>query len=97
MPPLSSTATLEQEATSKMSNKRRKVAAGEDRPDENTMLADVIVHLTSTSTEVQTHQTKSAKLSAYQCVCGSTFNERFNLNKHMKKCKVQRIYQTQQF
>ncbi len=80
--------------TLKRSNKRRKVAAGEDRQDENTMLADVMEHHTSTSTEVQTRQTKRAKPSAFPCVCGKTFNENFNLNKHMKTCKV-RIYQTQ--
>ena len=73
-PPLSSTVTLEQEVTSKKSNKRRKVAAVVDRQDENTMLADVMVHLTSPSTEVQTHQTKSVQPSAFQCVCGKTFN-----------------------
>jgi hypothetical protein len=73
-PPLSSTVTIEQEATSKKSNKRQKVAAGVDRPDENNMLADVMQHLTSTSTEVQTHQTKSVKPSDFKCVCGSTFN-----------------------
>ena len=92
---MSSLVTLEQEMTSKMSNKRRKVAAREDRQDENTMLADVMVHLTSTSTEVQTHQTKSVQQSAYECVCGSNFNKNYNLTKHMKTCKVVRIYQTQ--
>ncbi len=86
VPPLSSLVTLEQEVTSKMSNKRRKVEAREDLQDENTMLADVMVHLTSTSAEVHTHQTKSVQQSAYECVCGKTFNKNFNLNKHIKKC-----------
>ena len=97
VPSMSSTVMLEQEVTSKKSNKRRKVAAVVDRQDENTMLADVMVHLTSTSAEVQTHQTKSVQQSAYKCICDSTFNKNFNLTKHMKKCKVVlRIYQTQQ-
>ena len=92
---MSTTVMLEQEVTSKKSNKRRKVAAGEDLQDENTMLADVMEHHTSTSTEVQTHQTKSVQQSAYECVCGSNFNKNYNLTKNMKTCKVVRIYQTQ--